>query len=293
MRRFLLVACLLLLAVPTALAEAPGKGRLWRIERPGLEPSWLFGTMHSSAPEVLRLPGSILRALAQSRVVVGELDMAQLDYTALMTSALLPAGERLADRLPPELYERTLAAVAPFGLSPALADRLEVWFLALLLSEDPAEIERQRAGKVVLDQWLQQEGRRQGKSVVGLETLQEQLGIFAAWPEALQVAMLRTTLAYPGLLAGGQASLAALWLDGDLPSMWRLFQVSLLGTAAEFRRRMVEDLVLRRNHLMAERLAPLLAEGGVFVAVGALHLAGEEGLIVLLREQGWTVTRAD
>ena len=292
MRRLLIVVCLLLLA-PAAWAEAPGKGRLWRIERPGLAPSWLFGTMHSSAPEALKLPGSVLRALAEAEVVVGELDMTQVNYGSIMASALLPAGESLADHLSPELHARTLAAVAPLGLAPAVADRLEVWFLALMLSNDPAEIERQRQGLVVLDDWLQQEGRRQGKAIVGLEALEEQLGIFAGWPETLQVAMLRAALDYPGLIAGSNAALTALWLDGDLPSMWRLFRVSLMASGPEFRRRMTDDLVLARNHLMAERLAPLLAEGGVFVAVGALHLAGEEGLIVLLREEGWSVTRAD
>lgn len=292
MRRLLIVLCLLLLA-PAAWAEAPGKGRLWRIERPGLAPSWLFGTMHSSAPDALNLPGSVLRALAGSQVVVGELDMAKVNYGAIMASALLPAGESLADHLSPELYERTLAAVAPLGLAPAVADRLEIWFLGLMLSNDPAEIERQRQGKAVLDDWLQQEGRRQGKTIVGLETLQEQLAIFAGWPEPLQVAMLRAALDFPGLIAGSNAALTALWLDGDLPSMWRLFRVSLLGSGPEFRRRMTEDLVLSRNHQMAERLAPILTLGGVFVAVGALHLAGEEGLVALLQDQGWSVTRAD
>ena len=292
MRRLLIVVCLLLLA-PAAWAEAPGKGRLWRIERPGLAPSWLFGTMHSSAPEALKLPGSVLRALAEAEVVVGELDMTQVNYGSIMASALLPAGESLADHLSPELHARTRAAVAPLGLAPAVADRLEVWFLALMLSNDPAEIERQRQGLVVLDDWLQQEGRRQGKAIVGLEALEEQLGIFAGWPETLQVAMLRAALDYPGLIAGSNAALTALWLDGDLPSMWRLFRVSLMASGPEFRRRMTDDLVLARNHLMAERLAPLLAEGGVFVAVGALHLAGEEGLIVLLREAGWSITRVD
>jgi len=146
-------------------------------------------------------------------VVVGVLDMTQVNYGSIMASALLPAGESLADHLSPELHARTLAAVAPLGLAPAVADRLEVWFLALMLSNDPAEIERQRQGLVVLDDWLQQEGRRQGKAIVGLEALEEQLGIFAGWPETLQVAMLRAALDYPGLIAGSNAALTALWHD--------------------------------------------------------------------------------
>lgn len=289
----LLVLLLPAIALPATASEAPGKGRLWRVERAGVAPSWLFGTMHSSLPEALDLPGSVRRAFAEAGTVVGELDMTQVNHAAVMADALLPPEQSLADYLSPELHQRTLAAVAPLGIPAALADRMEVWFLAMLLSNDPGELERQRQGKVVLDEWLQDEGRRQGKRIVGLERLEEQLAIFAGWPLSLQVAMLRAALEYPGLISGSQASLTALWLDGDLPSMWRLFRVSLLASGPEFRERMTVDLVLRRNHLMAERLAPLLEQGGAFVAVGALHLAGTEGLVVLLRQAGWTVTRAD
>ena len=55
---------------------------------------------------------------------------------------------------------------------------------------------------------------------------------------------------------------------------------------AEFERRLITD----RNHHMADRGAPLLDEGNVFMAVGALHLIGDEGLVELLRQKGFTAT---
>jgi uncharacterized protein YbaP (TraB family) len=54
-----------------------------------------------------------------------------------------------------------------------------------------------------------------------------------------------------------------------------------------------QRIILDRNKVMAERAAPILAKGNVFMAVGALHLAGDQGLVTLLREQGFTVTPAD
>ena len=54
-----------------------------------------------------------------------------------------------------------------------------------------------------------------------------------------------------------------------------------------------ERLVARRNRRMVERMLPGLRQGGVFVAVGALHLPGEEGLVALLRQEGFTVERVD
>jgi uncharacterized protein YbaP (TraB family) len=51
-----------------------------------------------------------------------------------------------------------------------------------------------------------------------------------------------------------------------------------------------EKLITMRNHNMAERGAPILARGNVFMAVGALHLTGDEGLVELLRKKGYAVT---
>ena len=50
-------------------------------------------------------------------------------------------------------------------------------------------------------------------------------------------------------------------------------------------------LLQDRNAIMAERAAPLLASGGAFIAVGALHLAGKTGLVEQFRADGYTVTK--
>jgi uncharacterized protein YbaP (TraB family) len=51
-----------------------------------------------------------------------------------------------------------------------------------------------------------------------------------------------------------------------------------------------QRVILDRNKVMAERAAPILDSGNVFMAVGALHLPGKDGVIELLRQQGFTVT---
>lgn len=294
-RFFLASLCLLLSCITVTAAEidAPGKGLLWRVEGQGAPPSYLFGTMHSSDPEVLDLPPAVLDAFEASTLVAGELLMKEIDYAAMLQASLLPQGQTLADLLPPALHQATLKALQELGLPAYLADRMQVWFITLMLAQDPEELVRQQQGVAVLDQWLQEEAERRGKRVAALETLDEQLALFQDWPLSLQVAMLRTLVAYPQLRLGSQAALLALYKDGDLASMWRMFRVSLISVSEQYRELLVGALILRRNHLMDERMQPLLQEGGAFIAVGALHLAGEEGLVVLLRQRGWTVTRAD
>ena len=56
---------------------------------------------------------------------------------------------------------------------------------------------------------------------------------------------------------------------------------------------MQPTLIDERNLRMRDRLLPILEKGDAFVAVGAMHLSGETGLVELLRQSGYTVTRAD
>ena len=63
---------------------------------------------------------------------------------------------------------------------------------------------------------------------------------------------------------------------------------ALLDVAAEsFNERLIDD----RNRVMAARIAPLLRDGGAFVAIGAAHLPGEGGVLARLTERGYSVTR--
>ena len=54
-----------------------------------------------------------------------------------------------------------------------------------------------------------------------------------------------------------------------------------------------QRIIIDRNHRMAERALPILADGNAFIAVGALHLPGKEGLVELFRQAGFTVTRVN
>jgi uncharacterized protein YbaP (TraB family) len=87
--------------------------------------------------------------------------------------------------------------------------------------------------------------------------------------------------------------LLALYLEGDLDGLYRHYVASTQDADAGFFGYFNDAILVRRNRRMIERALPLLEEGGVFVAVGALHLAGPDSMLVLLRDAGYAVTRAD
>ena len=64
-------------------------------------------------------------------------------------------------------------------------------------------------------------------------------------------------------------------------------------TGGDFYSEFSATMINKRNHVMADRAARYLSKGGAFIAVGALHLQGQEGLVELIRRQGYTVTAVE
>jgi len=170
---------------------------------------------------------------------------------------------------------------------------LKPWFLAILTAVPACEAEREARNLPEVDQFLAETAKDSGVKVVGLETAEEQLDVIAALRPETAATLLMLSARNPGL-------------DDDLyATMLRLYRESrpaeivavsdALGTLSASERaaedEFVRALLQDRNATMAERAAPLLAAGGAFIAVGALHLPGKTGLIERFRAAGYTVTK--
>ena len=284
-------------------AQVPnGEGRFYRVERPGVAPSFLYGTMHLSDPRVLTLPPEARAAFdAASGMLIETTDalnqaamakalLARPDLTTLpggqTLEALVPADEMA--RLRPELDARAMPLAAIRTLQP--------WFLATQLLVAPCEMERMKSGAKVLDLALATEAREAGKPLMGLESATEQLEALASLPLDLQADNLVATLDLMDRLPDLFETMTELYLT-DRIALIEPATSALAPTGTdearsiEVTQRFDEAVVHKRNAVMSERLGPLLQRGGLFVTVGALHLPGETGLVESLRRAGWSVTR--
>lgn len=278
-----------------------GEGKLFRIEKPGLLPSFLFGTMHMTDPRVLRLQPEAQSAFAASRRLVIEsvdlLDEAKAYGAMLARPDLLnlPAGKTLRDYLTPAQRRRVEAKLAESGIPFQSVETLQPWFSSTALMIPACEAERAASGAKPLDMQLANDAAAAGKPVLGLESAAEQLEALASVSMDVQIATLVATLELKDRMPAIFETMTGLYLEGRIALLSPLSAAVMplpAATArgyAEFEAR----IVTRRNHLMAERLRPLLAEGDTFVAIGALHLPGREGLVELLKAEGFAVTRAD
>lgn len=280
-----LTAWLLWLPVAAPVDAAEGsQGLLWEIGKPGVPSSYLFGTIHSEDPEVLELAQPVRMAWSGSSHVVLEvvLDTDALVHTS--SAMLMMDGRLLSDILGESLFRQTAQAMQTRGIPGVVLERMKPWAVATSLSMPPT------GTGMMLDRVLYEQAQEDGKPVHGLETVQEQLEIFEGMPVDDQVALLRDAVEQFAGIAALHAELLDAYKQRDLAAMLAINTAALEAgdqrLADDFQRRLVTD----RNRRMAERVQPYLSEGRAFVAVGALHLPGKQGLLNLLEQQGYTVT---
>ena len=275
----------LAVAALAACATVALAGPLYRVERVGVAPSYLYGTLHSSDPRVTTLAPAVLDALARSRRLAPELVMGEGDLPDFIAGASYDDARRLADHFDAATLDAIRAALGANRPDEATFARLKPWAVMLLLAR-PQDDERATLDTVVIDA-----ARRRGMTIVGLELPEEQVASFDAIPLASQVALVRWTLMHRG--GRDHEATVRAYVARDVP---RLRAIALDGARAEPAMRphleaLLRHLVDDRSALMAHRLFLPLRDGRVFVSVGALHLDGPKGLVALLRAQGYRVTR--
>lgn len=283
MRRWLFLATLALAAC--APEPEPVRPALWQVDGPRGEKAWLFGTIHALPGPVAWRSHGIDAALSASDSLVLEIAQSGADgalartFTRLGTpSTRLPP---LAERLPAAHRARLLALLRARGIVAADFDRYETWAAALAIAK---AISAQSETKHGLETALL--NAAQGKPVRELEGGERQLGIFDALPEQDQRDLLSAVIEEAADPDSGEA-LGAAWGTGDMD---RIAQEAHTGMLADPELRAA--LLVNRNRDWASRVAAMLERRArPFVAVGAAHMAGPEGLPALLATRGYTVTR--
>ena len=275
-----------------------GSGLLWRIETDGAAPSWLFGTMHMADPRVVALGPQARAAFeASSTVVIETTDV--LDQAKLMAAILanpdltmFTDGTMLMSLVPEAERAAVDAALGARGIPAASVARMKPWMISAMVALPACELARKAAGAPVLDALLATEGEEAGKALGGLETVADQLGAMASLPMEFHIRGLVDTLKLGDAVDDVIETMVAIYLDGETGMFWPFFRAALPageGADAAGFAAFEEAMVTARNRTMAERAAPFIDAGGAFIAVGALHLPGEEGVIELLRSKGYRI----
>jgi uncharacterized protein YbaP (TraB family) len=277
-------------------ALANSEAVLWKIEKAGVAPSYLFGTMHLSDPRISTLSEKTKEAIAQSTSVTLEVaDLSDKAVTAGMAKArsliVYSGGESLKAQLTAEEYKKVERVVAKSGMPSELAGMLKPWLVSMLLSTSDCERKQLAGGATVLDLRVAAEAKKNGITVGGFETVDDQLAALAAVPDDQQVAMLKFGLKYADRADDMMETLVQMYVKRQVGAAMP-FQLALAaenGVPASAFDGFKKVLLADRNIKMRDAAMPKLEKGRAFIAVGALHLPGDTGLVALLRARGYTL----
>lgn len=291
-----------------AAAIPNGTGRFWRITAPNGAVSHLWGTFHSADPLILDLPQVAREAIAESRTVAVEVDFTHKTRDSIRDAQMLegrfneggdpfavaPSDGTVAG-LPAEVTGWVRDRAIELGWTEDFDLVLSLPGMAEMLLSDPCE-DFTDGILPIQDDYIQLLGRIAGAEILGLEGQDDFIARLAADEETAQ-AVIATYAAYlrPVDTNAERAASFALYLEGQLGTAmaWdAAHQQSVYGERGiDLLQQADAYLLTERNRHFIDRLKDHLAQGDTFIAVGFFHIPGEAGLVALLTDIGYQVTR--
>jgi uncharacterized protein YbaP (TraB family) len=259
---------------------------LWEVSGNELkQPSYLFGTYHILKDSYISKAPAVRQAFDKSAGVVVETTIDSAAMLSMAMKAMMP-GKNLKQLISPADYELVANEFKKMtGYDLAMFSMMKPIMTATTLSMAYTEKESDTLNRFTgqpIDLFFASEGRKRTKTVTPLETMEQQMGfLFDHDPVEKQATDLVTMVKEKAGMQKVAGDLTKLYLKGDLDGLYKLSQ------SFEDKYGDLSFLVTERNQTWMKRLPGLMATRPTFIAVGALHLAGPEGLIALLRKQGY------
>lgn len=282
------IASLLLICALPASAQV-----LYKVEGNGLtQPSYVFGTHHLAPLSVVETFGAAA-PFNEATQVVGEIDMTKNPMElqmAMQPHMMAPADSTLTKVLPadefPVLNEEFKKWAPMQGMELAMLDPMKPMVVTTMVTVGiTADAIPDFNPNEQLDTWFQTTGASNGKKIVPLETVEQQATLlFDFTPISVQAEALVEMLKDPQKSVDNAKKLTDAYMNQDLAAMLELSEKD--DDHPEF----MEAMLDKRNADWLTKLPTIFNDGSTFVAVGALHLAGDKGIIEGLRKLGYTVT---
>lgn len=274
-----------------------GHGRLFQVTKPGSPPSYVYGTLHLPDPRVTAISPRVDQALARSSTLVLE----------MVESEQRTSFEQLSERFrarPGRSPEQLLRAsersrleqlIAARGLPRETSGKLSAAALSLLLDLPPCATRRGGAGDHA-EQVLIAAANDRALSIVGLETIEEQIEGGSALSANVESALLTATITQAEQAEDVVETNIARWMayeTGALLAWMRSPEPLPRKPESRLPPVFLDLLVDARSRRMYERALPHIDRGGAFISVGAAHLPDAKGLLNLLRGGGMLVDRIE
>ena len=272
-----MIFCLLCVATSTFAQSI-----LWRVSGKKIQsPSYLYGTIHVQDERVFRFDSTVSNAFKTCDAFAVEILLDELNMTGLRQSMMMPTGQLLSELLPKSDFALldSLCKVK-LGVSAIFMNSMKPFFIGSALQQ----ADLPKGAENALDLYLLQKARKDGKACYGLEQYMDQIKALDAIDLKDQLAMLTEVIRdSTNQSANELEGVLDAYLNFDLGRMWEMS----LDTSLP--KKFSKVLLYDRNVTMAKQFENIAKKQTLFCAVGCAHLAGDKGVIALLRKKGYTV----
>ena len=273
----------------TATTNVPTRHCLWEVTGAS-NIVYLLGSIHVLRPTNYPLAAPLEAAFSNSPIAVFETEMDKMEQPEtqqkLMSKALLPPGQTLAGELSPEIYASFSNHVVAAGFPLSVFERFKPSMAAVTL----AMLEMRKLGldpRYGVDQHFYQLAREDGKQMVPLETIDFQISLITDFSRSEDDELMKSTLEDIDNTRKLLGEMVEAWQTGDAAAMERLLNTARTEAPEIFKR-----LVTDRNRRWVPKIEELLRSGtNAVVIVGAGHLVGRDGVVELLKKDGFRVTQ--
>ncbi len=261
---------------------------LWMVKSPSAT-VYLFGTVHLLPKATSWMDPKIQAALAASSELWTEADIGDLagDIDANRHYGIAAPGET-ARLLPPAYRARYAAQIAKSGLNTVLITHARPWLADMLLTT--SALQRAGGGATGVDMALLSYAHDHNLLTPTFETVDQQFAMMADLPQDAQIASLENAIDEFDSAGPIYAGMLSAWEAGDQSKLDTMINQQLKAK----NELLWTELILRRNEKFSDKINDRLQSSGTaFVAVGAGHLCGSDGVPALLARHGFTVTRVE
>ena len=270
--------------------DGPG-GFLWKVEN-GDTTVYLQGTIHAGTEDFYPLNEKIEDAYREADVVVPEIDITDLNVMEVqqltMDLGAYQDGTTIEDHIPEDVYSDLSATLDELGLPLQMVEGFKPWFLSSTIQQLMTE---QLGFMNGVDQYFLDRAAQDDKEIIALETVEEQLSIFADTSDDYQIQMLEESLVDIDDYEEDMLELFNLYKEGDVDELLTALTEEEAEPTAE-EQAFMEALNDERNYGMADTITEFLEEDNgdtYFVIVGSLHLIMEPHVVSILEEEGYEV----
>jgi len=272
------------LEIVSGEVDSPSKyadALLWRVTKNNNRASYIFGTIHVSDPKIVNLPKEVSLTLNNADIFVMEALPVPDEVLKLSQMMFFSDGSTLKDFIDDELFEKTASILRNYEFPTEAVMTMKPWAAFLIMNYPVGE-------GVPLDLQLLYKAQQNGAEVHGLESLSEQGDIFSTMDFDTQVKFLLDTICHYDIVKSDFEKMKSLYLKRDLKGLF--IQSNQYSFSKEpIYKDLMKRLLIDRNYIMTERMQDILDEGNAFIAIGAMHLPGEEGVLSLLGKQGYKI----